>query len=239
MRLGLRLTARQTEEKSTDKAGDKSADGADKPADGAAAEPDRSGQRAGSRTGGASAADDEVEDTLAGGDLPVAGGELADVNTAIGGEDLADMDTSETEGTLAGGSAPGTGAEAVSGAAVAGAVGTDTAELNTGEEAELDKDGQTAVLPGPGEAPAGPPRRPGRLRRFAGRLGQIVGLGVAARGLHKLGASRGMRRLGAAVAPIARLWQAGPGVREAADPGGRAFAMVTVMPSLLLIAWLL
>src|SRR5262249_34675024 len=37
---------------------------------------------------------------------------------------------------------------------------------------------------------------------------------------------------------ISRLWQPSPGVREAASPGARALALVTVMPVILLIAWL-
>ena len=37
---------------------------------------------------------------------------------------------------------------------------------------------------------------------------------------------------------ISRLWQPGPGVREAADPGARTLALVTAMPVILLVAWL-
>jgi hypothetical protein len=37
---------------------------------------------------------------------------------------------------------------------------------------------------------------------------------------------------------ISRLWQPGPGVREAAAPGTRALALVTVMPVILVVAWL-
>jgi hypothetical protein len=171
-------------------------------------------------TGGASAPGAVAPATGADG----AGDELADVSAAVTGEELADVDTKGTEGTLADGEAPETGSEAADGNSPDGdgAVSTDTAELDTGEKAELDKD-QTVVLPSPGAAPA----RKGWLAR---RLGRIAALGVVATGL---------RRAGAAVAPIARLWQAGPGVREDSDPGGRTFAMVTVMPSLLLIAWLL
>ena len=51
-------------------------------------------------------------------------------------------------------------------------------------------------------------------------------------------ALRRPRRWAATVAGVSRLWQAGPGIREAADPGGRAFAMVTAVTALLLIAWL-
>ncbi len=52
-----------------------------------------------------------------------------------------------------------------------------------------------------------------------------------------------LQRWGARMARLwqsfVRLWQPGPGIREAADPGGRAFALVTILPALLLIAWLL
>jgi hypothetical protein len=37
---------------------------------------------------------------------------------------------------------------------------------------------------------------------------------------------------------ISRLWQPGPGVREAADPGARTLALVTAMPVILLVSWL-
>jgi hypothetical protein len=37
---------------------------------------------------------------------------------------------------------------------------------------------------------------------------------------------------------ISRLWQPGPGVREAADPGARTLALVTALPVILLVAWL-
>src|SRR5690242_1636606 len=37
---------------------------------------------------------------------------------------------------------------------------------------------------------------------------------------------------------IGRLWQPGPGVRESASPGVRALALVTAMPVILLVAWL-
>ena len=51
-----------------------------------------------------------------------------------------------------------------------------------------------------------------------------------------LGAVQSVQRWGT---NAARLWQPGPGIREAADPGGRTFAMVTILPALLLVAWLL
>jgi hypothetical protein len=57
----------------------------------------------------------------------------------------------------------------------------------------------------------------------------------AAAPLRKIGS---LARRGAAVTRVGRIWQPGPGVREAADPGGRAFALITVMPVVLLIAWL-
>jgi hypothetical protein len=113
-----------------------------------------------------------------------------------------------------------------------GAVG-DTAELDKADAttlgapadtAELDKadQDQTVVLPGPGAAGASP----GRVARL---VSQVAVLGPAVKGL---------QRLRAGAVRFSRLWQPGPGIREAADPGGRAFAMVTVLPALLLIAWL-
>jgi hypothetical protein len=44
---------------------------------------------------------------------------------------------------------------------------------------------------------------------------------------------RSIGRLG-----ISRLWQPGPGVRESASPGVRTLALVTAMPVILLVAWL-
>ena len=82
-----------------------------------------------------------------------------------------------------------------------------------GDTAELGKEGQTVTMPSP---------------KSATRLGP----GIAAAGL----GAKTVRQWGTRTA---RLWQPGPGIREAADPGGRTFAMVTVLPSLLLIAWLL
>jgi hypothetical protein len=64
-----------------------------------------------------------------------------------------------------------------------------------------------------------------------------LGLGPAVGGLwqRSVGSAwqRSIGRLG-----ISRLWQPGPGVREAASPGVRALALVTVMPVILLVAWL-
>ena len=78
---------------------------------------------------------------------------------------------------------------------------------------------QTAVLTGLAErwSRLGLDRRIGaRWRRSVGRAWrQTVG------------------RLG-----VSRLWQPGPGVREAADPGARTLALITVIPVILLVAWL-
>jgi hypothetical protein len=254
VRLGLRLTARQTEEKSTDKGEDKPAGGADGPADSGVTDQDKPGLTVGNPADGATAAADGTEDELVdrgaagrdeGDTAGVGGGPgaaapagtedgLADVNPAVDGEGLADVDTGGAEGKLAGGDVPGTGDDAAGGTTLAGdgAVGSDTAELDHGDTAGLGKQDQTVVLPGPGEPTTGP----GRL---VGRLSRIAGLGVAVDGVKRLGATRGMRRLRAGAVQFGRLWQPGPGIREAADPGGRAFAMVTVLPALLLIAWLL
>jgi hypothetical protein len=64
-----------------------------------------------------------------------------------------------------------------------------------------------------------------------------LGLGRRAGGLWQRGVvtpwQQTIGRLG-----ISRLWQPGPGVREAADPGARTLALVTAMPVILLVAWL-
>jgi hypothetical protein len=64
-----------------------------------------------------------------------------------------------------------------------------------------------------------------------------LGLGRRAGGLWQRGVvtpwQRTIGRLG-----ISRLWQPGPGVREAADPGTRTLALVTALPVILLVAWL-
>jgi len=74
------------------------------------------------------------------------------------------------------------------------------------------------------------------LSGFARRWDQI-GLGRRAGTLWQRGVAtpwqRTIGRLG-----ISRLWQPGPGVREAADPGARALALVTALPVILLVAWL-
>jgi hypothetical protein len=92
--------------------------------------------------------------------------------------------------------------------AEAGAAEGGTAELDTGDQTV-----EISAVSTQQDTPAGEPARLGR-------------------------ALQGLRRWAAPVAGVSRLWQAGPGIREAADPGGRAFAMVTVIPALLLIAWL-
>jgi len=93
---------------------------------------------------------------------------------------------------------------------------SDAAELDEGGTTVEDQADQTVDMPGLGAEAATP------------------GAGTArpGRGLRRL------RRWTAPVAAVGRLWRPGPGIREAADPGGRAFAMVTVLPALLLIAWL-
>jgi len=70
-----------------------------------------------------------------------------------------------------------------------------------------------------------------------GRRWDQFGLGRRAGGLWQRGVvtpwQRTIGRLG-----ISRLWQPGPGVREAADPGARTLALVTAMPVILVVAWL-
>ena len=64
-----------------------------------------------------------------------------------------------------------------------------------------------------------------------------LGLGPAIGGLWQRSVvpvwQRSLGRLG-----ISRLWQPSPGVRESASPGVRALALVTAMPVILLVAWL-
>ena len=85
---------------------------------------------------------------------------------------------------------------------------------------------QTMVLTGipPQQTPPGLGQRTSRLWQRTRRLWQRT---VGRAWQHSIA------RLG-----ISRLWQPGPGVREAADPGGRALALITVMPVILLVAWL-
>ena len=70
-----------------------------------------------------------------------------------------------------------------------------------------------------------------------GRRWDQLGLGRRAGGLWQRGVvtpwQRTIGRLG-----ISRLWQPGPGVREAAGPGTRTLALVTAMPVVLIVAWL-
>lgn len=217
MRLGLRLTARQTEDKSTEKAEDRPTDTTDGATDGAAG-PD---------------AGDETADKSAGGDT--ANAEDGQLSTATDAAEADDGDLTSADGVdKLGAAADGDTAELDKGAVVAGAAaGGDTAELDDGavvagaavdgeDTVQLDKQDQTVSLP------AAPGTGATRLGR------EMAGLGVGVKVL---------RRWGATVARLwqsfARLWQPGPGIREAAEPGGRTFAMVTILPALLLIAWLL
>ena len=234
MRLGPRLTARQTEDKSTEKAEDRPAGAEDRPTEGDAAGLDRS-DGAGGEPAGGDAAETAKADLTA--------GKNANVDTAE--PDNAEPDTAESDTR-----AEAAGTSADDDTAVLGdgyltsktPVGDDTAELDKGDAAaatsadgdaaelgkgelaadaaavydtpELGKEGQTVTMPSPSK----PTTRLGR---------GIAAAGVGAKSLQQWGTR------------VARLWQPGPGIREAADPGGRAFAMVTVLPSLLLIAWLL
>ena len=81
-----------------------------------------------------------------------------------------------------------------------------------------------------------PPPRTAVLSGLTRQWDQL-GLGRRAGGLWQRGVvtpwQQTIGRLG-----ISRLWQPGPGVREAADPGARTLALVTAMPVILLVAWL-
>ena len=72
-----------------------------------------------------------------------------------------------------------------------------------------------------------------------------LGLGAAAAALWQRTAGRAWERTARRAwqrtigrLGISRLWQPGPGVREAAGPGTRTLALVTVMPVILAVAWL-
>ena len=247
VRLGPRLTARQTEGKSTEKAEDRPPDTKDGPAEG-----DVAGLDAGDGAGGEPADGDAAEtgkaDLTAGENAEVgraepdtaepdtraeAAGASADSDTAVLGDgyltsktpvgdkaaELGEGDVAAAESAGGDTAEPGEG-----GVAAAAPADGDTAELGEGDlpaaksadgdTAELGKEGQTVTMPGPSKKPT--------------RLSQgIAAAGLGAKSLQQWGTR------------TARLWQPGPGIREAADPGGRAFAIVTVLPSLLLIAWLL
>jgi hypothetical protein len=249
VRLGLRLTTRQTEEKSTGKGEDGPADTNGRPANG-----DTGGLGKGDLTADKHAGIDTSEpgsgDPTEG--TPDGGvGQLGDGGPAAGvhgkddtaepdkgdmtadarAEDTAELGKDDLSGLPAGGDtaelgqagltadepADGDTAERGTGAPAEGrAADGDTTTLDKAADdtATLDKDDQTVSLPGPGQE--------------ATRLGRgMLVLGVGTKSVRRWGTS------------ATRLWQPGPGIREAADPGGRAFAMVTVLPALLLIAWLL
>lgn len=112
------------------------------------------------------------------------------------------------------------------------AAGTRTGSMPAaGREEEALAAGATAVDQAAGtQAPQQPATsRTALLSRTARRLDPF-GLGQRASGLWQ----RSVGRLG-----ISRLWQPGPGMRASADPGGRALALVTALPAILLVAWLL
>jgi hypothetical protein len=95
-------------------------------------------------------------------------------------------------------------------------------------------DEAVAAASGTGAEPAGT-----QTAVFSGiaRQWDRIGLDRRAGALWKRGVvtpwQRTVGRLG-----ISRLWQPGPGVREAADPGARTLALVTAMPVILLVSWL-
>jgi hypothetical protein len=144
--------------------------------------------------------------------------------------------------------------------AAGAAAGSEAAGQPAGSEA----DGDTASMPAmPGDAPAvsheeyvpaasldealaaassyadGGTSPAARTAVFSGlaRQWDQLGLGRRAGGLWQRGVvtpwQRTIGRLG-----ISRLWQPGPGVREAAAPGTRTLALVTAMPVILIVAWL-
>ena len=252
MRLGPRLTARQTEDKSTEKSEDRPPDTDEGAAGGDAAgldgtdsagreltEGDAAGSGKADLTAGKNAASDTSDshaaesDTAEPGTGAEAAGAPAKSETAeLDAEDLAagppgDDDTAVLgDGCLTSKTpvADDTAELDTGDVAAAKPADDDTAELGkedaaadttaTDDTTELGKEGQTVAMPSPG-------KKATRLSR-----------GIAAAGLGAKTAQQwGIRG--------ARLWQPGPGIREAADPGGRTFAMVTDLPSLLLIAWLL
>ncbi len=246
MRLGLRLTARQAEGKSTEKAEDRPADTKDGPADGSTAGPDDDNQTAAEPAGDDAAGPGDTGLTTG---ERITAGDAAASDAGLGDAAAGDTGPGETAGldgdAVTGAQPAGTGTPGLpagtdtakldedlvvlappagSDTADLAAVGSETADLGGGalaaagsavgeDTAERGKEDQTVTLPSPGKAPS-------RLGR------QLAGLGAGVAVLRRWWAN------------AARLWEPGPGIREAADPGGRTFAMVTIVPALLLIAWL-
>jgi hypothetical protein len=134
----------------------------------------------------------------------------------------------EPAGAVAAAEPSGAVAAAEPGGAVAaeepaGAVAAEEPALAAGEPAGAVAAEEPAVAAGEPvgslTAPSTVTRRPWDPRR----VGRSIG-GLWARSLGRLG--------------IGRLWRPGPGVREASGPGGRALALITAMPAILLVAWL-
>lgn len=107
---------------------------------------------------------------------------------------------------------------------------------SAGSEAEVLAAAARYESPPAGEAAAEPAAtRTAVVGKTARR--RDLGLGPAIGGVWQRSVVRpwqgSIGRLG-----ISRLWQPGPGVRESASPGVRALALVTAMPVILLVAWL-
>ena len=236
MRLGPRLTARQTEGKSTEKSEDRPADTDEGAAEGDAAGLDGTDSASGEPTDG-DAAEARNADLTAGKN---AASDTADHDAAD--PDAADHDAAESDTAEPG---TGDGDTAVLGDGYLTSktpVADDTAELDTGDVAAAKPaDGDTAEL-GTGDVAAAKPATDDTTE--LGKEGQTVAMPSPGKKTTRLGRGIAAAGLGAKTLQqwgmhVARLWQPGPGIREAADPGGRTFAMVTDLPSLLLIAWLL
>jgi hypothetical protein len=102
------------------------------------------------------------------------------------------------------------------------------------EPAGADAGDQTA---GPGAGAPLPAEQTAVLSGLARRWGQLA-LGARIGGLWQRSVGRAWQRTIGRLG-ISRLWQPGPGVREAADPGVRTLALITAMPVILLVAWLI
>ena len=144
-------------------------------------------------------------------------------------------------GTVPGDQPAGAGAEEQPSGGKAGDLAAGAGEVPAGAgpvAAGAAAAGAAAAVKGDGEAGGAPPAaaRTAVLSGLAGRWTQL-GLGARAGRLWQRGAVRPWQRTIGRLG-ISRLWQPGPGVREAADPGARTLALITAMPVIILVAWL-
>ena len=221
MRLGLRLTGRQN--------GDKPAGNQTEDQPAAGQDVDQPAPDQAETAVGEVLPDDtltEGEPALSHEEYPPAGSE-AEVLAA------ASRYESPPAGTWAPDGAAGTQAEAPPAESEAG-----PGDGGTGSDAAA---GEPAVS-GPAAEPAG--TRTAVIGKTARRWDLGLGPAIGAVWQRSVGQAwqrsvgqawqRSIGRLG-----ISRLWQPSPGIRESASPGVRALALVTDMPVILLVAWLI